>query len=52
MEDFIIILIILAIVIAIGIYLYKAKTRGETCIGCPYAKECQSKNNCSCKTQK
>lgn len=40
MENFIIIVIILCIVSGIIFYLYKAKKRGETCIGCPYAKQC------------
>ena len=34
--------IILAIVAAVAVYLYRAKKRGETCIGCPYAKQCGS----------
>lgn len=44
-ENIIIILIVLAIVISISVYLYKAKKRGETCIGCPYAKQCGGKCN-------
>ena len=32
--------ILLAIVAAVVVYLYRAKKRGETCIGCPYAKQC------------
>ena len=32
--------ILLAIVAAVSVYLYRAKKRGETCIGCPYAKQC------------
>ena len=32
--------ILLAIVAAVIVYLYRAKKRGETCIGCPYAKQC------------
>lgn len=40
MENYIIILILLCIVGCIVFYLYKAKKRGETCIGCPYAKQC------------
>ena len=40
MEDIIIIAILLAIVGGIGWYLYRAKKRGQKCIGCPYAKEC------------
>lgn len=34
--------ILLAIVAAVVVYLYRAKKRGETCIGCPYAKQCGS----------
>ena len=34
--------ILLAIVAAVVVYLYRKKKRGETCIGCPYAKQCGS----------
>ena len=34
--------IVLAIIGGILFYLYRAKKRGETCIGCPYAKQCGS----------
>lgn len=34
---------LLAIIAVIVLYLYKAKKRGETCIGCPYAKQCGGK---------
>ncbi|MBQ2890028.1 MAG: FeoB-associated Cys-rich membrane protein [Clostridia bacterium] len=37
--------ILLIIVGSISLYLYKAKKRGEKCIGCPYAKEC-NRGNC------
>lgn len=45
-----IILIILLVAIAAGIvfYIYKAKNRGEVCIGCPYAKECAKKHSDGC----
>ncbi|MBQ9736877.1 MAG: FeoB-associated Cys-rich membrane protein [Clostridia bacterium] len=38
-----IILTVILLLIAGGalLYLYKAKRRGEKCIGCPYAKECK-----------
>ncbi|MBQ8165677.1 MAG: FeoB-associated Cys-rich membrane protein [Lachnospiraceae bacterium] len=49
MVDIIISLIIILIVGFIIRYLYKAKKRGETCIGCPYAKQCSTKGNCSSK---
>ena len=40
MVDFIIIAVVAAILGGILFYLYRAKKRGETCIGCPYAKQC------------
>lgn len=43
MENIIIIIILLGIIGSIIRYLYKAKKRGEHCIGCPYAKQCSSK---------
>lgn len=43
MENVIIVLILLAIVIGIIVYLVRAKRRGQTCIGCPYAKKCGGK---------
>ena len=51
MENIIIILIVLAIIGGIIFYLYKAKKRGETCIGCPYAKQCGGKCNGGCATK-
>ena len=54
MENWIIALILVAIVAAIVVYLVRAKKRGETCIGCPYCKQCGSKNGggCSSKTDR
>ena len=43
-SDIILGAIILAIVAAVIVYIYRAKKRGETCIGCPYAKQCGSGN--------
>jgi len=43
MGDLVIIAILLCIVGGIVFYLYRAKKRGETCIGCPYAKQCGKK---------
>jgi len=47
MENVIIILVVALIIGGIVAYLLRAKKRGETCIGCPHAKQCSSKN-CSC----
>ncbi len=43
MENLIIAAILLCIIGGIVFYLYRAKKRGETCIGCPYARKCGSK---------
>ena len=48
MGNVIIILILALIVAGIIWYLVRAKKRGETCIGCPYAKQCGGKCNGSC----
>lgn len=31
-------------------YLYKAKKRGDTCIGCPHGKQCAGNGKCTCNT--
>lgn len=46
MENAIIILILLAIVGGIVAFLVRAKRRGQTCIGCPYSKQCGSGCHC------
>lgn len=43
MENVIIIAVIAVIIAAIVIYLIRGKKRGQTCIGCPYAKKCGGK---------
>ncbi len=45
MENIIVIVIVVCIIGSIVCYLYRAKKRGETCIGCPYSKQCGG--NCS-----
>ena len=52
MENIAIVVILLVIVGAVVWYLYKAKKRGETCIDCPYAKQCKGKCNGSCNSAK
>ena len=44
----VVVLLLLAIAAGIIWYLIRAKKRGETCIGCPYAKQCGSKCNGGC----
>lgn len=48
MENLIIIVVLACIVGGIVFYLYKAKKRGDTCIGCPHAKQCGSKCGGNC----
>lgn len=48
MKTFLLILILAAMIGAIVYYLYRCKKKGETCIGCPYAKQCGSKCSGSC----
>ncbi len=49
MIDYIIIAVVVCIVAAIALYLYRSKKRGETCVGCPYAKQCAKKHgSCDC----
>ena len=43
--DYIVIAVIAGILGAIALYLYKAKKKGQKCIGCPYSKDCGS---CQC----
>ncbi len=47
MENLIIVLILLALVIGVVCFLVNAKKKGEKCIGCPYAKQCNK--NCNAK---
>jgi hypothetical protein len=49
MKNIILIAILIFIVGSILFYLFKAKKQGQTCIGCPYAKECGKKG---CKSSK
>lgn len=50
LADVVVILIIAAVVAGISIYLYRAKKRGERCIGCPYAKQC-GVGGCKCGSE-
>ncbi len=40
MTDIIVLLVIAAIIGGVIWHLRKCKKRGDTCIGCPYAKQC------------
>ena len=46
--DFIVIGIIVIIIGLAVFYIVKAKTSGQKCIGCPYAKQCGNKCNGGC----
>ncbi|MGI6765665.1 MAG: FeoB-associated Cys-rich membrane protein [Lentihominibacter sp.] len=47
MENVVIVLILSVIVTGIILYFVRAKKRGQTCIGCPYAAQCKDKG---CRT--
>ena len=40
MEDIIVVAILVIIAAAAGLYVYKAKKRGQKCIGCPHSCSC------------
>ncbi len=42
-ENVIVFAILVLIIGAVGFYLYRAKKKGQTCVGCPCAKECSRK---------
>ena len=44
MENFIVIAIVVLIVVLAGAYIYKAKKKGNKCIGCPNSACCGIKN--------
>ena len=46
MENLIVIAILVLILGGALTYIYKSKKRGHKCIGCPYSKECGSKEKC------
>lgn len=48
MENLIVVFILVAIAGGIVWYLIRAKKKSETCIGCPYAKQCINKCSGSC----
>lgn len=51
MGDYIVLAVLVAVIAAIVIYLYRAKKRGDKCIGCPYGKQCSGKCNGGCQSQ-
>ncbi len=46
MINYILIAVILLILGGAALYIYKAKKKGQKCIGCPYSSSCKS--NCCC----
>jgi len=51
MENVVLILVLVLILGAAALYVYKAKKRGDKCVGCPYSKQC-GKTGCSCNQNK
>ncbi len=50
MVDYIVLAVVSLIVLVAGIYVYRAKKKGQKCIGCPGG-SCQECNG-QCKSQK
>lgn len=55
-QNIILIAVIAIILGTAGLYIYREKKKGVTCIGCPYANECAAKNSsgtcrCNCKSE-
>lgn len=50
-EEIIIIVLLAVILVAAILYIYKAKKRGEKCIGCPYSKQCSGNCGGSCNSE-
>lgn len=42
--DIIISIVLIAVIGGALSYIYRAKKRGDKCIGCPHAKQCSKKN--------
>ena len=51
-EDIIVIIIVAVIVALAVLYVYRAKKRGATCIGCPHSGKCPTgrAGRCTCRT--
>ena len=51
MTNLIVIVVLLALVGLAAAYLIRAKKQGQKCVGCPYSKECASRQSgCGCGT--
>ena len=48
MTNLIIIAVLLLLIGSAGVYIVKAKKRGERCVGCPHAKACGGKCGSGC----
>lgn len=48
--NIIVIAVLVCLVGAVVYYIYKAKKRGEHCIGCPYAKQCGGACSGGCRS--
>lgn len=47
MVNVILVIILAGIIGGAALYIYRAKKRGQACIGCPHAKTCASRK-CNC----
>lgn len=46
-ENMIVFGILICIIGGIVFYLYKAKKKGQVCVGCPCSKQCAAKGKCN-----
>ncbi len=51
MENIIIIAILLVIIALAALYVYRAKKKGQKCIGCPHSGECSASNCGGCENK-
>jgi len=50
MTDLIVIAVVALLVGAAGLYIHRAKKRGQKCIGCPAAQNGSCGGSCGCKS--
>ncbi len=51
MKNIIIIAILLVIIGLAALYIYKAKKKGQKCIGCPHSGSCSASNCAGCENK-
>ena len=52
MENFIIIAVLVVVLGLAALYVYRAKKKGQKCIGCPYSSDGKCGGSCNCGNDK